>query len=394
MSKCRLAVLFGGCSPEYRVSLQSAHGVLTHLDPQKYEPVPLGITRDGRWFLYTGPYDALPDDTWHLGPCCVPAVLSPDRELHGLLLLNAAGPSTLRLDAALPVLHGRNGEDGTVQGLLELAGIPVAGCGVLSSALCMDKELAHQVARASGVEVPRSVGDNRFMAHCAVQWPNVRFIGFEANEWLHDEDRLIAFIGGAQIDPYGNVNSTCIYGKGDYIKPQTRFTGFGGANGTSSFGVTRVTAQSELFAAVSAALERDDKVVVEEEVSGFEVGCAVLGDRDLTLGRPDEIELQKGFFTYDEKYHLITARIHTPARISPSQEQAVQALSSKLYRALDCRGMARVDLFLTPDGRLIFNEINTIPGFTAHSRYPAMMAAAGLSFSQVLDRLIETAVGT
>ena len=157
MSKCRLAVLFGGCSPEYRVSLQSAHGVLTHLDPQKYEPVPLGITRDGRWFLYTGPYDALPDDTWHLGPCCVPAVLSPDRELHGLLLLNAAGPSTLRLDAALPVLHGRNGEDGTVQGLLELAGIPVAGCGVLSSALCMDKELAHQVARASGVEVPRSV---------------------------------------------------------------------------------------------------------------------------------------------------------------------------------------------------------------------------------------------
>lgn len=157
MSKCRLAVLFGGCSPEYRVSLQSAHGVLTHLDPQKYEPVPLGITQDGRWFLYTGPYDALPDDTWHLGPCCVPAVLSPDRELHGLLLLNAAGPSTLRLDAALPVLHGRNGEDGTVQGLLELAGIPVAGCGVLSSALCMDKELAHQVARASGVEVPRSV---------------------------------------------------------------------------------------------------------------------------------------------------------------------------------------------------------------------------------------------
>ena len=349
MSKCRLAVLFGGCSPEYRVSLQSAHGVLTHLDPQKYEPVPLGITRDGRWFLYTGPYDALPDDTWHLGPCCVPAVLSPDRELHGLLLLNAAGPSTLRLDAALPVLHGRNGEDGTVQGLLELAGIPVAGCGVLSSALCMDKELAHQVARASGVEVPRSVvfraGEDFVLLRqrtAALSWPL-------------------------------------------FVKP---------ARAGSSFGVTRVTAQSELFAAVSAALERDDKVVVEEEVSGFEVGCAVFGDRDLTLGRPDEIELQKGFFTYDEKYHLITARIHTPARISPSQEQAVQALSSKLYRALDCRGMARVDLFLTPDGRLIFNEINTIPGFTAHSRYPAMMAAAGLSFSQVLDRLIETAVGT
>ena len=342
MSKCRLAVLFGGCSPEYRVSLQSAHGVLTHLDPQKYEPVPLGITRDGRWFLYTGPYDALPDDTWHLGPCCVPAVLSPDRELHGLLLLNAAGPSTLRLDAALPVLHGRNGEDGTVQGLLELAGIPVAGCGVLSSALCMDKELAHQVARASGVEVPRSVvfraGEDFVLLRqrtAALSWPL-------------------------------------------FVKP---------ARAGSSFGVTRVTAQSELFAAVSAALERDDKVVVEEEVSGFEVGCAVLGDRDLTLGRPDEIELQKGFFTYDEKYHLITARIHTPARISPSQEQAVQALSSKLYRALDCRGMARVDLFLTPDGRLIFNEINTIPGSLAFY----LWEAAGTSFTALLDEMLSLA---
>ena len=135
-------------------------------------------------------------------------------------------------------------------------------------------------------------------------------------------------------------------------------------------------------------------MVVEEEVSGFEVGCAVLGDRDLTLGRPDEIELQKGFFTYDEKYHLITARIHTPARISPSQEQAVQALSSKLYRALDCRGMARVDLFLTPDGRLIFNEINTIPGFTAISMYPKLWEAAGVPLPELVEKLIESAAVT
>ena len=345
MEKIKVAVLFGGQSTEHAVSLQSACAVLHAMKGTRFEAVPVGITREGRWFWYRGPLDAVGEGVWEKEECA-PVTLTPDASVHGLLV---QGAGSLYLDAAFPVLHGKNGEDGTVQGLLELAGIPVAGCGVLSSALCMDKELAHQVARASGVEVPRSVvfraGEDFVLLRqrtAALSWPL-------------------------------------------FVKP---------ARAGSSFGVTRVTAQSELFAAVSAALERDDKVVVEEEVSGFEVGCAVLGDRDLTLGRPDEIELQKGFFTYDEKYHLITARIHTPARISPSQEQAVQALSSKLYRALDCRGMARVDLFLTPDGRLIFNEINTIPGFTAHSRYPAMMAAAGLSFSQVLDRLIETAVGT
>ena len=141
MKKITLAVLFGGSSTEYEISLQSAHAVLTHLDRDRYEPVLLGITRDGRWLLYQGPVDALLDDTWHTDARhTVPAVISPDRGVHGLLLIAPAGPSTRYLDAAFPVLHGKNGEDGTVQGLLELAGIPVVGCGVLASALCMDKD--------------------------------------------------------------------------------------------------------------------------------------------------------------------------------------------------------------------------------------------------------------
>lgn len=157
MKKITLAVLFGGSSTEYEISLQSAHAVLTHLDRDRYEPVLLGITRDGRWLLYQGPVDALLDDTWHTDARhTVPAVISPDRGVHGLLLIAPAGPSTRYLDAAFPVLHGKNGEDGTVQGLLELAGIPVVGCGVLASALCMDKDAAHRLVRAAGVAVPPS----------------------------------------------------------------------------------------------------------------------------------------------------------------------------------------------------------------------------------------------
>ena len=155
--KKNICILFGGCSTEYSVSLQSAHAVISSLDRDKYEAVLLGITRDGRWLLYDGPEDAIAADTWHDDARrCTPAVISPDRELHGLLVIAKAGLSTVRLDAAFPVLHGKNGEDGTVQGLLELAGIPIVGCGCLSSAVCMDKDIAHQLARNAGVEVPTS----------------------------------------------------------------------------------------------------------------------------------------------------------------------------------------------------------------------------------------------
>ena len=153
--KLRLAVLFGGCSTEYPVSLQSAYAVLTHLDPEKYQVYPLGITRQGEWRLYTGPLDAVTQDAWYQDPrYACPAVLSPDRDTRGILVLDPAGVRTLPLDAAFPVLHGKNGEDGTVQGLLELAGIPLVGCGVRASALCMDKDLAHRLAALAGVEVP------------------------------------------------------------------------------------------------------------------------------------------------------------------------------------------------------------------------------------------------
>ena len=348
MKKITLAVLFGGSSTEYEISLQSAHAVLTHLDRDRYEPVLLGITRDGRWLLYQGPVDALLDDTWHTDARhTVPAVISPDRGVHGLLLIAPAGPSTRYLDAAFPVLHGKNGEDGTVQGLLELAGIPVVGCGVLASALCMDKDAAHRLVRAAGVAVPPSA----------------------------------LFRTGEGLDTLPERTASLTYPL--FVKP---------ARAGSSFGITKVEEPGVLAEAVTAALAHDSKVVIEEAVPGFEVGCAVLGNEVLTVGHVDEIELSGGFFNSTEKYGLITSSIHMPARISQEKETEIQATAQLIYRALECSGFARVDLFLTPDGRIVFNEVNTIPGFTAHSRYPNMMRSIGLEFGPLLDRLIGLAV--
>ena len=349
MDKKTIAILFGGCSTEYPVSLQSAHAVITHLDRTRYDLVLLGITRDGRWLYYDGPADDIPADTWHRSTAhCTPALISPDRETHGLLLLAAAGPSVIRLDAAFPVLHGKNGEDGTVQGLLELAGIPVVGCGSLGSAVCMDKDVAHRLAASAGLAVPRSA----------------LFRSWEDPALLPD------LTAGLNLPLF--------------VKP---------ARSGSSFGITRVTDRADLPRAVADALEHDDKVVIEEAVPGFEVGCALLGTETLTVGRVDEIELTRGFFDYTEKYQLLTSKIHMPARITPEDEVRVQRAAVTAYRALGCTGCARADFFFTPEGEIVFNEINTIPGFTSHSRYPAMMAGVGLEFAALVNRLVEQAVG-
>lgn len=342
MRTLKIAVLFGGCSTEYPVSLQSAHAVLTHLDKEKYQPLAVGITRTGNWFLYTGLWEKIASGEWAGDRAnCIPCALSPSRERHELLLLTQPSRS-LAIDALFPVLHGQRGEDGTVQGLAELAGIPLIGCGVLSSALCMDKDRAHKLAAAAGIAVPHSV----------LVRPQDRLDGLDLTYPL-------------------------------FVKP---------VRSGSSFGITRLESPEGLPQAVSEAFRHDREVLLEEAVPGFEVGCAVLGREALTTGAVDEIELSQGFFDYTEKYTLKTARIHCPARIPPETAARVQEAAKLVYRALDCRDFARVDFFLTPKGEIVFNEVNTIPGFTAHSRYPAMMAAIGLPFRQLLDRIISLGV--
>lgn len=341
-----ILVLFGGCSTEYEVSLQSAHGVLQALDRSRFTPLTVGITREGRWLRYPGGLSHLETGDWQAQPDCVPCTLSLDRGDRRLLWLDGSGRSE-GFDAAFPILHGKNGEDGTVQGLLGLVGAPIIGCGALSSALCMDKDRAHKLAALAGVRVPRS--------------------------------RL--FRRGAVLPQMARAAEELGYPL--FVKP---------VRAGSSFGVSKVNTPDQLPAAVWSAFAHDREILLEEAVPGFEVGCAVLGSDELTVGAVDEIQLSQGFFDYTEKYNLITSRIHCPARISPEKAAEIQETAKTVYRALDCRVFARVDLFLTPWGEIVFNEVNTIPGFTAHSRYPGMMKAAGWDFGDLVSRLIELGV--
>lgn len=339
MTQKNLVVLFGGCSPEYPVSLESAGSVLEYVDHSRYRVLPVGITREGDWYYYAGDLSRIKDDTWQEdGTNCHAIAFSQNRSRRGFYAFIEKRLQFFEADLALPVLHGENGEDGTVQGLFTLIGIPVVGCGVLASALCMDKYRAHQLVAASGIAVPRGV------------------VVSSADAILPDNLHYPLF-----------------------VKP---------VHAGSSFGISKVTAPEALSEAIALALTYDTTAIVEEAIDGFEVGCAVLGTGTLKVGRVDEISLATGFFDYKEKYTLETAKIHMPARIDALTEKRVQETARTIYRVLGCSGFARVDLFLQPNDRLVFNEVNTIPGMTAHSRYPNMMKGAGLSFSAMLAELL------
>lgn len=344
MNKIRLAVIFGGNSTEYGVSLQSAYSVLKNLKTDRYDVLPIGITREGEWYRYTGRYENINDNSWFSDSENLNRIFfSPDRTSGGFIEVANGSLEKLETDLVFPVLHGKNGEDGTVQGMLELAGIPFVGCDTLSSALCMDKDRAHKLVAAAGIKVPKSV------VFC-------------------EENR-------------GEALQTVLrdFSLPLFVKP---------VRAGSSFGISRITEFSELEGAVDEAFSHDSEVIVEENIDGFEVGCAVMGINALTVGRVDEIELSEGFFDFTEKYTLRSSRIHMPARIDEAKEKQIQEAAKIIYRALGCSGFARVDMFLTPSGSIVFNEVNTIPGFTSHSRYPNMMKGIGMSFPRMLDRLI------
>lgn len=343
----KIAVLFGGCSSEHEVSLQSAYAVVSHMDRKIYTPVLIGITRQGVWYFFDGDIEKIPADTWHNPINCTPAAVLPNPSRHALLKITDRGVETISLAAAFPVLHGKNGEDGTVQGMLALAGIPVVGCGVLSSALCLDKDRTHRLVRAAGVAVPRSYA----------------------------------------LTPNADIATALSYAEAIgyplFVKP---------VKAGSSLGVTKVSGRNELPAAIQSAFAYDDNVIIEEAIAGFEVGCAIMGGETLTTGEVDEIELADGFLDFTEKYTPKTAAVHVPARINKATSRRIKQTAQIIYRTLDCRGLARIDMFLTDSGEIVFNEVNTMPGFTAHSRFPIMMKAAGLSFEQIISTAIEEAM--
>ncbi|MCO5220261.1 MAG: D-alanine--(R)-lactate ligase [Thermomicrobiales bacterium] len=341
MARLRIGILFGGCSEEHQISVKSAQEIAKNLDTEKYEPVYIGITKAGAWMLCDAP-----KANWEHGHCR-PVVLSPDRTLHGLLVLERGQYKVIRLDVVFPVLHGRLGEDGAIQGLLELSSIPYVGCDVPSSALCMDKSLTYLVAQSVGIATPR-------------------FWIVAANGHL-DPDQLT----------YPLV-----------VKP---------ARSGSSFGVTKVERKEALRGAVAAARQYDSKVLVEEVVVGEEVGCAILGnDLDLIAGEVDRISVAHGIFRIHQEREpergSENSTVTVPADIPAASRTRVQEIAKTLYRALGCRGLARVDLFLAGDGAVVFNEVNTLPGMTSYSRYPRMMAAAGLPLTGVIDQIVSLAM--
>ncbi|MFF5259809.1 D-alanine--(R)-lactate ligase [Actinomadura viridis] len=341
MSRLKVGVIFGGACEEHPVSIKSAREVAWNLDTEKYEPFWIGITADGDWKLCDGPVA-----DWENGSTR-PVTLSPDRRVHGLLVMGQEGYETVRLDLVFPVLHGRLGEDGAIQGLLELSGIPYVGCDIQSSAVCMDKSLAYTVTKSVGIATP-----------------NFRVVA--ENEKV-DPDRLRYPV---------------------FVKP---------ARSGSSFGVSKVTDKNELTSALSAAHQYDSKALIEEAVAGSEIGCAVLEERfGLVTGEVDRVDLAHGFFRIHQEDSPETGSENStfivPADISDDSRRLVQETAKTIYRALGCKGLARVDMFLTDDGQVVLNEVNTMPGLTSYSRYPRMMAAAGLSLSDVIDRLISMAL--
>ena len=351
--KMSVVVLFGGMSSEHEVSCVSAGTFVDQLDRQRYELLTIGITKKGRW-LYTEADSAqMADGSWEELPGNMPCVLSPDRADHGLILFTPAGQvEKVHVDVVIPVLHGLWGEDGTVQGLLELAGIPYVGCGVLASAVCMDKAVANAMFDASGI-------------------PHTKWLS--ATRWE------------IESDPDGVCDGAIAkLGWPIFVKP---------ANAGSSVGITKAHDRDELKAAIRLALANDRKVVFEAFVDGHEVECAVIGSDPAVSTRPGEILAGAEFYTYDDKYKNGVSQVVIPAKLPEEKLDEVKTYAAMAYTALGCEGLARCDFFVEKDtGRVLINEINTFPGFTPISMYPKLMEHEGIPVPALIDRLIALAL--
>lgn len=348
MKKKRVAVLFGGCSSEHEISCLSATSVIQNLPKEKYDAVCLGITRDGRWYLYSGPTEKIADGSWERDPLNQPAFLSPDRNTGGIVSDGKIGFDVLKVDCVFPVLHGRNGEDGAIQGLLQMSGIPFVGCRALASAVCMDKAVTHTLLTAAGIK-------------------QANYLWFYAQRYETGAEKIRTKIGARLGYPV-------------FVKP---------ANAGSSVGISKVHSAAELDAAVAKAAKEDDKIVVEEAVTGQEVECAVLGNSEPQVSQAGEIAAAAEFYDYDDKYLSGKSKLYIPAHLSAETMKEVRSVALRAYRILGCSGLSRVDFFVRGGTEVLLNEINTMPGFTSISMYPKLWEAAGVPYGELLDRLVE-----
>lgn len=350
MAKRTVAILFGGRSAEHDVSILSARNVLAALDTTKYDPVLIGIDRDGTWFLNersTVLLETVTPELVRFNRSDVPVSFVSGADSGSLVRLS--GGEARRIDVVFPVLHGPDGEDGSIQGLARLAGVPCVGADILGSAVSMDKDVAKRLLRDAGL----AVAPYRVVRHGRVGSVDIERIEKEL-------------------------------GYPVFVKP---------ANLGSSVGVSRVASHGELEASLDAAFAFDDKVLVERAIVGREIECAVLGNRDPRVSTLGEVVTDDGFYTYEKKYiDENGATLLIPAAVDDGAEDRLRRTARAAFEALEVRGMARVDMFLTTSLEIYVNEVNTIPGFTRHSMYPKLWEASGIGYTELLNRLIELSI--
>jgi len=342
MNKKNVAVLFGGYSNEHEVSVETAYNIISNMSEEKYNVIPVCITREGKWLMYDGHASNIKNLHWEkLG---TQAFLSPDRVNRGLCRIVGDKVKIIPVDVVIPALHGKMGEDGTVQGLLELSGIPYTGCGVLASAVSMDKSFANIIAKKLNIEQPK-------------------YVVLRAGEKL-------------KVPRFGFPM---------FVKP---------ARSGSSVGTSKAKNKKELIAAVEEAFRYDDKVLIEKAINGRELECSVLGmgPGDAKASRVAEIIPANEFYDYESKYKNIGTVTVVPADIPIEAEEKIREIAVKIFNAVEGSGLSRVDFFLCNEtGKVYLNEINTMPGFTAISMYPALWREAGIDYPDLIDILINFA---
>lgn len=324
-----IAIIFGGTSPEYNVSLNSAFSVITNLD--NYNLYKIAIAPNGSFYLFEGDNRLIPEDKWQNYTKTLSVNLSENCFI--------CDGKKIKIDLIIPMIHGESGEDGSIQALGKIMNIKVLGSGILSSALCLDKYRSHLLAQSINIKTANS----------------------------------ILLKKGDQVD-IGHLKYPL------FIKP---------VHAGSSYGISKVYKEEELKVAIDEAYKYDNEIIIEEYIDGFEIGCSIIGNKELFVGEIDEIEVNADFFDYEEKYQLTHSAIHLPARINSELKEKAIETAVKLYRIFDLKDYARIDLFVDRNNQIFFNEINTIPGFTEHSRFPKMMKAKGLNMKNLLRRMIE-----
>ncbi len=352
MSKKRVLVLFGGASSEHEVSCRSAKMIIENIDTTRFEVVKIGITKKGHWLYYPDGTDMLTDGSWEFFSDCLPAFISPDSSHGGIFICDEAGTyHRQKIDVVFPIIHGKNGEDGTLQGLLSMAGIPFVGSKTISSAACMDKYITNVLTEKAGI-------------------PHCKYMLVTRCELPLSEEKINEIINNLKFPLF--------------VKP---------ACAGSSVGVNRVTDREELLSALLTAAAHDNKILLEEGVDGIELECAVLGTTPTFASAIGEIVPGDSFYSYDDKYSNDNPEQYIPARISDEVCKQIQNYAVKVFNVLDCKGLARVDFFLRhSDGKVLLNEINTLPGFTSISMYPKLMEYSGIGNKALLSQLIDLAL--